>query len=212
MNLDMARELLRYNTWANTRTLDVVARLDSSQFTRALGGSYSSVQGTLTHIVWAEWVWLERWHGRSPKQMFATQDFPSVTDQAGGVRSRQGKRLSWRRSRQATAAGAALHEPEGGSLGVSLVATALPRLQSLHVPSRSGDEHASPPGRSAGDNGLPGLLGRGRVAGYGVAWMTAPACAWMSPEPGRPPIESGWDHGRAWLQRMVPAESMGTVR
>ena len=80
MNPDTAQELLKYNTWANTRLLDAVARLDSSQFTRALGGSYPSVQATLTHIVWAEWVWLERWQDRSPKQVFAPEEFPSVSD------------------------------------------------------------------------------------------------------------------------------------
>ena len=80
MNLDMMQELLRYNTWANKRLLDAVARLDPSQFTRTLGGSYTSVQATLTHIVWAEWVWLERWQGRSPKELFVPEEFPSVSE------------------------------------------------------------------------------------------------------------------------------------
>jgi uncharacterized damage-inducible protein DinB len=29
--------------------------------------SFSSVQATLTPRVWAEWLWLERWQDRSPK-------------------------------------------------------------------------------------------------------------------------------------------------
>ena len=58
--------------------LDTVAALDSDQFTRNLGGSYSSVQGTLTHVLWAEWVWLERWQGGSPKEVFARDAFASV--------------------------------------------------------------------------------------------------------------------------------------
>jgi uncharacterized damage-inducible protein DinB len=80
MNLDTVWELLRYNTWANTQVLDAVAQLDSSQFTRVLGGSYSSVQATLTHIVWAEWLWLERWQDRSPKRVFQAEEFPSVSN------------------------------------------------------------------------------------------------------------------------------------
>lgn len=79
MDLDTARELLRYNTWANTRVLDAVAALDPGQFTRALGGSYPSVQATLTHILWAEWLWLERWQGRSPQELFAPEEFASVS-------------------------------------------------------------------------------------------------------------------------------------
>ena len=60
MTLDTLRELLAYNTWANRRVLDAVARLDADGLTRVLGGSYPSVQATLTHILWAEWLWLER--------------------------------------------------------------------------------------------------------------------------------------------------------
>ncbi len=74
-----AQELLKYNTWANKRVLDSIAALDSGQFTRSLGGSYPSVQATLTHILWAEWVWLERWQGRSPQELFMPEEFPSVS-------------------------------------------------------------------------------------------------------------------------------------
>src|SRR4051812_38913096 len=80
MTLEMLRELLAYNTWANIRVLQAVARLDPDQFTRKVGGSYPSVHATLTHMLWAEWVWLERWLGRSPKELFAPEEFPSVAD------------------------------------------------------------------------------------------------------------------------------------
>jgi uncharacterized damage-inducible protein DinB len=80
MNLDMAKELLSYNTWANTKVLDLVSRLDRSQFSHHHGGSYPSVQATLTHMVWAEWLWLERWQDRSPKEVFEPKDFPAVSD------------------------------------------------------------------------------------------------------------------------------------
>ncbi len=78
MNLDTVRELLRYNTWANTRLLDAVGVLDAGELTRALGGSFPSVQATLTHMLWAEWLWLERWQDHSPKDVFAPEEFPSV--------------------------------------------------------------------------------------------------------------------------------------
>jgi len=80
MNPETAQELQKYNTWANMRLLDAVACLDAEQFTRALGGSFPSAQTTLTHMIWAEWVWLERWHDRSPKELFAPEEFPSVAD------------------------------------------------------------------------------------------------------------------------------------
>jgi uncharacterized damage-inducible protein DinB len=72
------QEFCRYNTWANTAMLDIAARLTLEQFQSDLGGSFPSVQATLTHIMWAEWIWLERWTGGSPTDVFSSQDFPSV--------------------------------------------------------------------------------------------------------------------------------------
>jgi len=77
-DLQTVQKLFAYNTWANTRVLDTVDGLDQGQFTRALGGSYPSVQATLTHILWAEWLWLGRWRGESPQQVFSPEQFPSA--------------------------------------------------------------------------------------------------------------------------------------
>ncbi len=78
MDPEVAGELLDYSSWANKRLLGAVAQLDSDQFMRALGGSFGSLQGTLTHMLWAEWLWLERWQGRSPMEVFSPATFPSV--------------------------------------------------------------------------------------------------------------------------------------
>ena len=63
---DEIRDLFAYDRWANRRLLDAVSRLTPEQFTRDLGSSYPSVQATLAHLLAANWVWLERWQGRSP--------------------------------------------------------------------------------------------------------------------------------------------------
>lgn len=60
------RALYDYNAWANHRELDAAAQLSQEQFTRQLGSSFSSVRDTLAHICGAEWIWLERFEGRSP--------------------------------------------------------------------------------------------------------------------------------------------------
>jgi len=75
MNLEDFRTLYDYNSWANHRTLEASAALTPEQFTREMGSSFSSVRDTLAHIYGAEWIWLERWHGRSPGLPPAT-DFP----------------------------------------------------------------------------------------------------------------------------------------
>lgn len=77
-DLPFIRQLYAYNRWANARTLEMAASLSQQQYTRLLGASHGSVQGTLTHIVWSEWVWLERWQGRSPTTVFAAPDYPTV--------------------------------------------------------------------------------------------------------------------------------------
>jgi uncharacterized damage-inducible protein DinB len=60
-------ELLAYDRWANHQYLDVIAGLSNEQFTTKLGGSFGSVRDTLVHLAWAEWLWAERWQGRSPQ-------------------------------------------------------------------------------------------------------------------------------------------------
>lgn len=66
MTLDNVRTLYSYNSWANHRVLDACAPLSPAQFTENLHSSFASVQDTLVHIMLAEWLWLERWLGRSP--------------------------------------------------------------------------------------------------------------------------------------------------
>src|SRR5215472_15235356 len=70
--------LYAYNRWANQRTLSAAARLDVEKFVRPMGNSFSSVRDTLAHILGAEWIWLERWLGRSPTALLSSADFPTV--------------------------------------------------------------------------------------------------------------------------------------
>ena len=60
------RTLFAYDAWANRRMLEACATLSPDQFTRDLGSSFRSVRDTLAHILGAQWIWLERFRGRSP--------------------------------------------------------------------------------------------------------------------------------------------------
>ena len=80
MNAEHFRLLYDYNAWANHRLLDACATLSEEQFTRDLGSSFRSVRDTLAHILGAEWVWLERWRGRSPSALPPGWDFPRLAD------------------------------------------------------------------------------------------------------------------------------------
>lgn len=66
MSPEDIRALYDYNAWANHRSLDAAAALTTEQFTRPMGSSFGSVRDTLAHICGGEWVWLERFQGRSP--------------------------------------------------------------------------------------------------------------------------------------------------
>src|SRR5215471_20990831 len=78
MQLDAIRELYDYNHWANQRVLSAMTPLTDDMFTRNMGNSFVSLRDTLAHILGAEWIWLERWLGRSPKALLSASDFPTL--------------------------------------------------------------------------------------------------------------------------------------
>lgn len=78
MQPETIRELYLYNHWANQRVLASVEPLAGEQFTRNMGNSFGSLRDTVAHILGAEWIWLERWLGRSPKALLPASDFPAV--------------------------------------------------------------------------------------------------------------------------------------
>jgi uncharacterized damage-inducible protein DinB len=78
MDLREGRFLLGFNRWANARLLGAVAALSPAEFTRDLRSSFPTVRDTLVHVLWAEWLWLERCLGRSPKSVLDPVDFPAL--------------------------------------------------------------------------------------------------------------------------------------
>ena len=78
MELNNIRQLYDYNSWAGRRTLTAASALGSDDFLRLMGNSFSSVRDTLAHILGAEWIYLERWQGRSPKALLDPTTFPTV--------------------------------------------------------------------------------------------------------------------------------------
>ena len=78
MNADHFRHLYGFNRWANARILDACARLTPEQLLRTIPSSFPSVRDTLAHILAAEWIWLERWKGISPKALLDASSFPTL--------------------------------------------------------------------------------------------------------------------------------------
>jgi uncharacterized damage-inducible protein DinB len=66
MNLLDVKNLFSYTEWANELAMDAAQKLPDENLRRDVGISHKSIFGTLVHMAGAEWIWLERWHGRSP--------------------------------------------------------------------------------------------------------------------------------------------------
>ncbi|GMV04037.1 MAG: hypothetical protein AMXMBFR53_03180 [Gemmatimonadota bacterium] len=82
--MDEIRALYAFNRWANLQFLAALEGLSDEELHRDMKSSFPSVLATLVHLLGAEWVWLERWLGRSP------QHFPDAAalDSVAAVRAR----------------------------------------------------------------------------------------------------------------------------
>lgn len=55
----------RYNAWANQRLYDAAAQLTDEQYQTDCKVFFKSMNGTLNHILVADWVWMDRFEGKS---------------------------------------------------------------------------------------------------------------------------------------------------
>ena len=75
--LETIRLLYDYTRWADGRMFEAAGKLTPEQWTKDLGSSLKSARDTVVHIVSAQWIWLSRWTGESPKAMFSAADYPT---------------------------------------------------------------------------------------------------------------------------------------
>ena len=66
MDLTDINQLFKYTEWANDLVMKAAAELPDESLNRDVCCSHQSIFGTLLHMAGAEWIWLERWNGRSP--------------------------------------------------------------------------------------------------------------------------------------------------
>lgn len=79
MNIkDYIHQVYNYNYWANRRYFAVAEGLTEEQLHKMQGHSWGDVHAMFVHMMSSEWVWLERWNGRSPKGHFNKDDFPTL--------------------------------------------------------------------------------------------------------------------------------------
>jgi uncharacterized damage-inducible protein DinB len=67
-----------YHAWANARILEASARVSREQLVESRGANFESLRGLLVHTMAAQWLYLERWQGRSPRAMPQAADFADL--------------------------------------------------------------------------------------------------------------------------------------
>ena len=72
------QHLYDYSYWANHRYLKAAEALTEEQLMRKQGHSWDSVYRVLLHMMSSEWMWLERWNGKSPQSFLEPGDFPTL--------------------------------------------------------------------------------------------------------------------------------------
>ena len=68
--------LYKYNQWANAKILSAVSNVTNEQFLAGASFPHGGLRGTLTHALFAEWIWRHRWEGTSPVIRLKPEDFP----------------------------------------------------------------------------------------------------------------------------------------
>jgi uncharacterized damage-inducible protein DinB len=102
MNRADLKHLFDYTEWANGLALNAAAELSPENLRRDFNISHGSIFGTLLHMAGAEWIWLERWHGRSPAKaeawsLWTTEscaDLPALNERWQDVIDRRAHFLS----------------------------------------------------------------------------------------------------------------------
>lgn len=78
MNLADIRQLFDYTDYANHLVLDAAENLTDEQLRQDVKISHGSIFGTLAHMAGAEWVWLSRWQGVSPSEIWNDKTFADL--------------------------------------------------------------------------------------------------------------------------------------
>ena len=78
MRVEYVTSLYDYTAWANARILERAGQISDEQFLAVGGRDYGSIRDILVHMVFAQWLWLRRSQGESPRAHWDPAEFPSV--------------------------------------------------------------------------------------------------------------------------------------
>ena len=68
IDLGYLQRMARYNRWQNENLYGVADRLSDQERRRERGAFFGSIHGTLSHLLWADRIWMSRfWLGPAPE-------------------------------------------------------------------------------------------------------------------------------------------------
>ena len=97
MDIHTINTLYKYNYWATGRVLEAIQQADEIAFATSHPELYyGSLQGTLAHILTAEWIWRKRCQERiSPSFLLDPLDFPTIQSLDARMKEEQSRMLSY---------------------------------------------------------------------------------------------------------------------
>ena len=162
MNLADIHDLYAYNLWSNRRMFSTLDKLSDQQFTSVIQSSFPSIQESVMHIFGAEWIWLRRWKGTSPRAD-GPFDLPNLMQKHGvdvdklravsGLRNFADSLEQERQEFLRTLTEDTLHAPlryngsDGKEFSMPHGAAVATCRESRHLPSRTGHDPVAAGGR-----------------------------------------------------------------
>ena len=78
MKLDYLKTMIDYNYGEHRKVWDgCITQLTDEQFQRDTGYSHGSIHDDVVHVMSAEWWWISRAQGKSPRAGYKAVDFPT---------------------------------------------------------------------------------------------------------------------------------------
>lgn len=83
----------RYNAWANSRLYDAAAELSDSEYRADRGAFFSSVHGTLNHLLVTDRIWMHRFTGQGPTYRALDAILYDAFEQLRAAREQEDERI-----------------------------------------------------------------------------------------------------------------------
>jgi len=83
--------MARYNSWQNANLIGAADTLDAAARAKDRGAWFGSIQGTLSHLLWGDLIWMSRFDGGEPppKAKFPEETATAFADWADYKRKRR---------------------------------------------------------------------------------------------------------------------------